>query len=675
MIAKYVFLDFEFNSTTDPLLNLVSVSYSTNTGDSDTIWLHKDKDAHKLVADRFNELNRQGYIFVAYNVVAEARAFFSLGLDPFLFKWIDLYLEYRCITNHSELMYGKQLIKGKVVTTHKPTYDSLEHENNSKPEYSLSACCFKLLGVTIDTKEKDEVRDLIISKPEVFTQSEIDRILKYNASDIVYLPQILEKIYPFHRAAREKLTPDKFREQMFLRSLYSVETARMERIGYPINYEHTKNFSNSVGTILGEIAIDMNEQFPDDPPFKWNKPKRAWSQNQQAWRDQILKTPFKSRWSKTDKGSLSLSLEAFEEHYHFRHEYPRNNFGAQALRYLKTKQSLNGFKVSDKGSKKNFWDSYSYIDGRVRPYMNIYGAQSSRSQPSASSFIPLKAAWMRALIEPKPSRAIAGIDYSSQEFLLAALLSGDEKMVAAYETGDVYLAFAKDAGMVPQNATKHSHPTERQLAKSTVLGISYNMSKFGLSAKLTQDSGTEYSEEKAQELIDLFHKTYPDYTSWKNYIRATYPVEGYLELPCGWVMFGENENWRSAGNFPVQGCGASIMRKAVTLARLKGLDVIFTNHDAIYIEYDSYDFNAIQLLFDAMFEASVFYFKGTPMEVHAKKIRMDGETWSRDYWFENGSTIKLDGLKVAIEEIHIDERSVTDYERFKKYFRKEEEFF
>ena len=40
-------------------------------------------------------------------------------------------------------------------------------------------------------------------------------------------------------------------------------------------------------------------------------------------------------------------------------------------------------------------------------------------------------------------------DFSQQEFAIAAALSGDEKMQAAYRSGDPYLSFARQAGAVP----------------------------------------------------------------------------------------------------------------------------------------------------------------------------------------------------------------------------------
>src|SRR5690606_11263730 len=128
-----------------------------------------------------------------------------------------------------------------------------------------------------------------------------------------------------------------------------------------------------------------------------------------------------------------------------------------------------GFSESN-GERKGFWDSVGK-DGRVRPYMHIYGAQSSRSQPAANGFMFLKPAWMRSLVEPAKGKFIAGVDYGQQEFFLSGLVSGDRSMIAAYLSGDPYMYGAKLAGAIPKNGTREQYKIERDLFKNTYLGI------------------------------------------------------------------------------------------------------------------------------------------------------------------------------------------------------------
>lgn len=51
------------------------------------------------------------------------------------------------------------------------------------------------------------------------------------------------------------------------------------------------------------------------------------------------------------------------------------------------------------------------------------------------------AVWLRSLIRAPRKSGIAYIDWSQQEFGIAAALSGDAAMQRAYASGDPYLAF------------------------------------------------------------------------------------------------------------------------------------------------------------------------------------------------------------------------------------------
>lgn len=198
------------------------------------------------------------------------------------------------------------------------------------------------------------------------------------------------------------------------------------------------------------------------------------------------------------------------------------------------------------------------------------------------------------------------------------------------------------------------------------LGLSYLMSKFGLAIKLTQDTGREWTEDEAEEQIDLFYESFPELKEYQEWIVKIYTEDRGLTLPCGWKVWGDNDNFRSVTNVPVQGFGASIMRKAVDLAVEKGLEVIFTLHDAIYIEYNVGDEKSMKLLAEAMKEAFEFYFTDPKKKALAGKIKLDAFAWSADY--EKDSEITVDGFKIPVSNLYVDERSILDYNSFGKYF-------
>ena len=666
---NFLALDFEFNCTTHEKVNLVScVTHDLATNKVRKFWLHKSPDAQAQLRKHLGNYNK----ILGYACVAEARSFLSLGLDPLEFQWVDLFLEYRMLTNHNDrLNWGDQLVDGKIKTVRKPKpkYQRTEEDSKTgfKPTHSIAEATFKLTGDIRDTKEKDACRDLIISNPKSFSKEERERILDYNALDVQFLKTIWEAARMEFEALVDKESLDwrEYLHDALWRGRYSAHTAIMESIGYPINYEATRNFSRQIPAILAECQRDINSQFPDFEPFKWKRNESRFSWKQKETRQWLRDNGFdESNWMLTDNDDLSLSLEAWSREFQYAHDYPRGNFGAQMVRFLKLKQSLYGFSESD-GKRKSFWDNVG-PDKRVRPYMNIYGAQSGRSQPAATGFMFLKPAWMRALVEPAEGYYLAGVDYGQQEFFLAALLSEDEKMIQAYLSGDPYLYMAKEAGTIPQDGTKDSHSRERDLMKSTTLGILFMMTKYGLSSKLTADSGEEYTEYQAQELIDTFEWMFPVFTDWRREQIRDYE-EGYaIRTLDGWTVWTDNINPRSVGNAPVQGAGASIMRKAVDIAVSRGVKVIFTLHDAIYLEAKTTQLKHIEILMESMREGFAFYFKGTKYEQHATKIKLDPKAWGPG--FPEKGEIKVGKASIPVSRIHIDKRAMADYERFSKFF-------
>ena len=692
-------LDFEFNQITNEKVNLVScVTYNERTGITKKFWLHNNPSEQKRLR-KF--LRKQKYLF-GWACVAESRAFISAGLDPLKFQWMDGFLEYRMLTNHNDkLNWGKQLVDGRIknIPRPKPKWERSEgdSEGGFKPTHSLAEATFKLTGKVRDTKEKDETRDLIISNPKRFTPKEQTRILNYNTDDVKFLSKIRKALMKEYEELNPKVDWGQYFQEAFWRGRYAAHTALMESHGYPINYEATKNFSRQIPAIMSKLQRDINSQFPEIKPFRWEKSKSSFAWNQKATRQWIIDSGLEARWMMTKKskkfpdGQLGLSLDAFTKFFDYKHDYPRGNFGAQIVRFLKMRQSVYGFtekknknrKVLTGGKKfkekKNFWDSVG-PDKRVRPYMNIFGAQSSRSQPGATGFMFLKPAWMRALVQPAKGHFIAGVDYGQQEFFLSALLSEDRNMIQAYLSGDPYLFMAKKAKMIPENGTKDSHPTERDLMKGTTLGISYMMSKYGLAAKLTADTGKPVSEEEAQDLIDLFEDIYPDFTEWRQSVIDNYEqMSDPIVLWDGWTVWPDNPNPRSVGNVGVQGAGAVIMRKAVDGAVARGVKVIFTLHDAIYIEGKVGQENHITVLMEEMRKAFEYYFEGTKYGHLATKIKMDPKAWG-PHWnhpkvvMKDGKkkeiydTIKVKGVEIPVSKLHIDLRSKSDYERFSKYF-------
>lgn len=653
-MTKYLFLDSEFNGTNEARFNVVCFALISDLG-KETYWLHNNSDVEtfKFAITRFISY---GYTFVSFNVESEASALISLGIDPLKMKWIDLFLEYRMLSNHNNaISKGEQLRHGRVV--------KLPNQGFDKGSESLSAALFKLCGIKIDTAHKTAMRDLIISSPANFSPEEKQSILDYCVSDTEHLPALLKAI----NAQYAKLIPREhrvtFREECHWRAEYAVRTAMMVRHGYPVNVDWVRNLTENIPVLIRECAEDINGQF-DIKPFKWNKKELRYSMDQAVVKEWIKQCPHAKKWERTETGDLSLAADSWKKFYNYSHDYPEGNFGAQMLRYANFTQQLKGFTPS-KG-KASFWD-YVGSDGMVRPYMNIYKAQSSRSQPSSTSFLFLKTGWMRSLCTPPKGYAIGAIDYSSQEFLIGGLLSKDRKMIEAYASGDVYLSYGKQIGLIPKEGTKSTHGKQRDEQKPVILGWQYWTTGYGLSDTLNEISGTlDWDNENAQVLLDKLDDVYSTFAEFRKNQMNVYSGSKHVRLLDGYYMFGDNPNFRSVGNCPTQGAGACIMRKAVQLAQDAGLNVIKTLHDALYIMFPSNDIGAMHVLKQCMYEAFIYYFEGKTKE-DSKLIRMDLKMWSLDY--EDGEITTKENFKVEVQKYFVDGRAKKQYSQFNSFFK------
>ena len=669
-MGKRVYIDAEFNHSSDYTMNVLCFAFREDDNGvirEGCIWTAEEEGKLEFL-ELLEHWSSGEFTVVTYYAVAEGRAMLSLGFDPRRLKIVDLFIEYRMSLNHNHTMEcGEHLVKGKVVHV-KPPIPKWEREDGYKAghqaEISLSSCTYKCLGIQRDTVHKTATRDLILSKDN-FDELEQLQIMDYCGEDVADLEGIFEFLYKENKKRLSKEHKKTYNKEILVRGQYAIATALMEEAGYPIDNAAVKAFANSLGDITFQMQDDITKEFGYVGAFQISKKLDKYTRKEKSLRKWIeCQGHGPETWRMTDGGQLSLSLDAFSDHYN--HRADLSIFGNRFVKYLRERQALNGFTV---GGKTSIWDSVG-SDGRVRPYFGIYRAQSGRSQPKATGYIHLKAKWMRTMVQPDKGRCMIGLDWGQQEFLIAGLESKCMSMIKAYESGDVYLYTAKLAGAVPWDGVKEGYLDIRDKFKSTVLAIQYLMTKYGLAKKLTTDTKKEHTEDDAQELIDLFYDSYPEYQDHQERIWSDYMDNGYIRLPCGFTMWGDNQNRRSVCNMPTQGFGGSIMRRAVINAQTIGLKVVITLHDALYIDHPSDKVKeGIERLAWCMDEAFKHYFKGTDMHQHAN-CRIDPCAWSPDF---DGEKLTTSLGEVSLYNKYMDPHSIEDYVKYRQYFVPKEE--
>jgi DNA polymerase-1 len=271
-------------------------------------------------------------------------------------------------------------------------------------------------------------------------------------------------------------------------------------------------------------------------------------------------------WPRLESGKLSTKSKTFDE---MSKGWPQLEELRQ-LRHMRNKMRKVKLAVG--------------VDGRNRTVLWPFKAKTSRTQPKAAQWIFSPAVWLRSLIKPEPGQAVAYIDYSGMEFLIAASLSDQHcgpinNMLDMYLSGDPYLSFAKRVGAVPSTATKESHPEMRDRYKNMLLSVQYGMSSDTLAARLG------VSTFEAHQMLNQHHE-FAQYWRWSDDWVQHALQTGIMWTALGWTCrTGITEfNERSIRNWPVQAAGADVLRIACIWATRHGIRLLAPVHDAVLIE-------------------------------------------------------------------------------------------
>lgn len=390
----------------------------------------------------------------------------------------------------------------------------------------------------IGGSEKDGMRQLIMSGGP-WTAAERVAILDYCQSDVDALARLLPAMAPRLDLPRA-----------LLRGRYQCAVSHMEHVGVPIDTAALAGLRTHWHTIQDALIADVDADYSvfDGRSFR-----------QSRFEDWLRRTG--TAWPRLPSGALDLSRDAFRE----RAKADPAVAPLAELRTTLSEMRLNSLRVG--------------ADGRNRAMLSPFRARTGRNQPSNSRFIFGPSAWLRSLIQPAPGRFVAYCDWSQQEFGIAAALSGDALMLEAYASGDPYLTFAKQAGAVPEDATKQSHKTERDLFKACTLAVQYGMEAESLASRIGQPTA------KAKQLLRLHRETYRRFWQWSDNLLDYAMTHNRLWTVFGWTIHvGADANPRSLRNFPMQANGAEMLRLACCLMTERGLNVCAPVHDAVLIE-------------------------------------------------------------------------------------------
>jgi DNA polymerase I len=422
-----------------------------------------------------------------------------------------------------------------------------------------------------------------------------DEMLAYAANDTKVLPPLADALTFRAKEAKLELTAEIER-----RALPAI--AWMANTGLPFDRkgwtEHLKGLEKEKRLLTKEL----DELVPEAPDGK----ARNWNSHLQ------VKEAF---------GLAGVELPNIQEKTLSRIDHP---LAKNLLKYKKVSTMLSNY-----GPKL-----LEFVSKGDRIYANWHqiGAGTGRmscSKPALQNLPPEVKRYVRAL----EGRVLIKADYSQIELRIAAKISGDERMLEAYQRGeDLHSLTAKSL------ASAGVGKEDRKLAKAVNFGLLYGQGAAGFKEFARDKYETEITLEEAGLYRRRFFETYPGLKSWHERERQrmkqgeteTRTLTGRRRV--GVTRFTE---WVNA---PVQGTGADGLKLALALlwerrAECPGAVPVACVHDEIVVEANEDEAEKVEALLEkATIDGMDDILNGPDVggpRVPVKVETQIGKTWAR----------------------------------------------
>jgi hypothetical protein len=454
-------------------------------------------------------------LFLCYMATAEFGFHQALGWGQPA-RAIDIYTEFRMLTNDAR------------VKSSGPT-------RREKGFYSLVGA-LRYFGLDeLDAATKEDMRDRILQGPPFSRQERID-IQRYALGDGMGLVLLAKRLLPLIPSLPHALH----------RAQFGWALTGQERRGPPVNLTDHVRLKERWTVIKTDLvqAVDRDYGcFEIDDEGAHFRDERLLTY---AARHRIDWPRLESDPDRPDK-----SVETFK-------------MMARAYPQLSKLQELRSVLAQLKNNKLAIGR-----DGRNRCLLGLFGTKTARNAPSNSQYIFGPAKCLRFLIEPPPGMVLIHRDYSQQEVRIAAILSGDGALLAACESGDVYLGIAEQLGFNP------AEPGIRDLFKIVVLAINYGAGPHMLAAL------AGISLHRAGEIVARLKARFRRFCDWCDNIADYAGLKLCLSDQFGWwVQCPPDSPSRTVRNWSVQARGSTVMRATSILADRRGIEIVAPIHDA-----------------------------------------------------------------------------------------------
>jgi DNA polymerase-1 len=513
---------------------------------------------------------------VVFNAAAESGFLHVLGVGMPV-HWLDLMVENRALRN---VCLPKRMLR---------EFEK-RHPEMLFPNRNLSLLkTAEVFGVEGgDAGAKDAARELIVSRvweqgdPEVWR-----KIVEYCAEDVRLTAQLFTKMVP-HLELRPAL----------IRGRYAAEHGRMTQRGIPVDMESYERLQRDYQRVLDGYRVQV------DPERVRLTPKGKVSQR---WLPKKLATiGALETHACTPKGRPSTKAQYLAETAE-RYQDDELRAIAQWMELLTTfPESKEGrLRLSPLGK-----------DGRIRYHQFAFATHTGRALGLGKEALMQLPAWMRGLVQPKPGEVLLQADYAAQEVAIAAGLSRDEHLRAAYEAGDPYRQIAVLSGVLTAETEAEQARKVRRLFKSLVLGRFYGMSLLSFRRR----SGIPYTQ--AARVWQFFDRRFTKFSDWQARTVARAQRQGWIRTRYGWkAQVYSSTKVTTLLNWSIQAAGADVLRLATILLVEAGFEVLTTCHDSLLLSVPEEQVEAGQAELVRVMQGAGEIAVGIPIRVDVQVVK------------------------------------------------------
>lgn len=458
---------------------------------------------------------------------------------------------------------------------------------------------------------KDYINEVHPSYQEIFGKLSLDKAMEEKKNEFMNYccnqSYVAFKAAPVLEASLKEADMLSLFEEIEMPLVYSLYD--MEIRGIRVNKEALKEYGDKLAVSISNLEKEIYSLVGEE--FNINSPKQL---------GVILFEKMHLPFGKKTKTGYSTSADILEK---LKSEHPVVALILEYRQVTKLKSTYaDGLAVYIGDDER--------IHGKFHQTIAATGRISS-TEPNLQN-IPIRMELgreIRKVFIPEEDYIFLDADYSQIELRVLAHMSGDERLIAAYqEDQDIHKITASQVFHTPMEEVTS---LQRRNAKAVNFGIVYGISSFGLGQDLN------ITRKEAETYINKYFETYPKVKNFldelvekgkgKGYVTTIYHRKRPIpELSSSNFMsrsFGE----RVAMNSPIQGTAADIIKIAMIRVnnKLKALNLksrlILQIHDELLIEAHKDEVELVRnILQEEMQNAAVL---SVPLEVDVNS----GKNW------------------------------------------------